>query len=89
MWQHRDETGNFLQKHDVEIIKEEKRSVCMYMDICVLPPSTRNGPQQIIICGVVNGSSPVLSHVVETRQDQGALELTLQANKRVTHAYTS
>ena len=30
--------------------------------------------------------SPGLSHVVETRQGQGTLEL---ANKRVTHAYTS
>jgi len=31
VWQHRDETGNFLQKHDVEIVKEEKRFVCVYV----------------------------------------------------------
>jgi len=29
------------------------------------------------------------AHVVETTQGQGALELALQANKRVTHAYSS
>ena len=25
VWQHRDETSNFMQKHDNEIIKEQKR----------------------------------------------------------------
>lgn len=25
VWQHRDETNNFLQKHDNEIVKEQKR----------------------------------------------------------------
>jgi len=43
----------------------------------------------LILCGVANGSSPGPCHVVETRQGQGALELALQANKRVTHAYIS
>jgi len=41
----------------------------------------------LILCGVANGSSPGLSCVVETGQGQGALELALLANKRVT--YTS
>ena len=35
VWQHRDETGNFLQKHDVEIVKEEKRFVlCVRACVC-------------------------------------------------------
>ena len=25
VWQHRDETSNFMQKHDNEIVKEQKR----------------------------------------------------------------
>ena len=33
---------------------------------------------------VVNGGSTGLSHVVEISQGQGALELSLQTNKRVT-----
>ena len=43
----------------------------------------------LILSGIANGSTPGLSCVVETRQGQGTMELTLQANKRVTHAYTS
>jgi len=42
-----------------------------------------------ILCGVANDSSSGPCCVVETRQGQGALELVLQANKRVTHAYSS
>ena len=41
----------------------------------------------VICSGVANGSNSGLSHVMETRLGQGALELALQANKRVTHAY--
>ena len=43
----------------------------------------------LIGCGGANGSSPGLSHVVDTRLGQGALKLVLQANKRFTNAYTS
>ena len=38
---------------------------------------------RVICCGVGNGSSPGLSHLVETRLCQSALELALQANKSI------
>ena len=37
----------------------------------------------LILCGVANSCRPGLSHVVETRLGQGAMELALRANKRV------
>ena len=37
----------------------------------------------LIIFGVANGSSPGLSHIVETKQGQSTLELALQAIKRL------
>ena len=60
---------------------------------CVCAANLMVGPEMhyngLIRCGIANGSSPGLGHVVETRQSQGALELALQANKRIAHAYTS
>ena len=38
----------------------------------------------VSVCAA-NGSSPGLSHVVETIKGHGALELALQAKKRATH----
>ena len=50
-------------------------------------------PWTMCVClclyGVANSSSSGLCLVVETRQGQGALELVLQANKKITHAYSS
>ena len=62
-----------LQKSHVAVLCVCVRA-CMCM--CVIP------------YGGANGSSPGLG-VVETTLGQGALQLALQTNKRVTHAYTS
>ena len=58
------------------------------VSMCVCQPQhgqPGNAPQWI---NVANSSSPSLSRVVEIRQGQGAVDLALQAKKKVTHAYT-